>query len=1736
MPQKKDLPQGFVLDELDLPEDFVLDAELPAGFQMDAITPSKAAPETSSFMSQLNPFKGLSEISGLPTQHPLENWLRLGVKGVQGLRDVGKQVLPAAEAFGETIGTAVEGAPGTIRALGADTVQHLSRFPEVQVEGVPPAPWQRDSTTKDRLMEWSQPATREWEQEITRKFEEGEDLSWLQLTAALTQKVGKTIVDSTQVPDDLKGEGYFAEIISPGLGMFLGFGATRAVTGLPGLVSTAATFGRRDFYDDAKRFSDDPEIARTAEMIGTAVGATQIIPLEVFWTVGKIYNATGGKTLLRNFTQALATGVSEATLEGFYEAAKNYTAGESGLAYDPTRSVEENVREAATAGGVVGFLGSVLLSTMGLPPRASNRRTLRDAIQEFIDARAERDAAAAEMEGPVGPTREQLADIIETMMTEGRPLGEILRSLEQTAEAHAGPPTPDFLLSMTPDARVDRVSGKPSLDTPTSQLILYQLGVETVVPGQIAVAVDTRYRESLDALEQQATAYLRAIESGDLQPNLLQSMQKELARLTSLLEPARQRVADIEARRKKYLDVLQEWVRLYNPQGKYVLTFDQQIADLGYVKRSDAQLGHHSILGEGISLLDVDLVVADTFTRTEDLRGVGTLAHEFGHSLARQLLGRMPRQIQDAVLGAYHRYLRSQEKAEDTREWMDKKYPPGHLRWLYRRHGPFGPQALDRPRHTFLEQRSGESEHAQQARVDYQLSFDEFFANEIARAMMQRKDARRPVERFFRRVGEILQRFWQREHTKWDADQTFHDFLDILRIQATHDNLAQRLLDLKGQSLLPRSQTEAMTDGEFITHFSQSVTEGAKLGGPLVSKAIVDKLQNGLDKFHRLAKYGYNLVQLAKMNPHIAGLAEYIQIVREWWNEGSYWREAADNIYKDWYRLGKVQARALGEFAIDVTVESERKGRRLTDEELTAMSQDPKYKLTVEAMQLFYSIDNLFKEAIGYGFDTPRGLYQVRLEEINRLYRDDPSVRMRETRRLEEDMKQLMNRNYFPLMRFGEHTVVVRALEEVAIDGKTYHVNEVMRFEAFESKVEANARAAELKKQFKGREIAVGQGMMSDFQQSLMGLPRQFLEMLQTNLNLTDDQQAQLRDLINDASPTNSYKKHLKERKMVAGFDLDGPRIFATYFSTYSNYISKLRHMQRLEGAIRHVEESADAIKRQGGDASKRDQIASWLRHHLAYIMNPGNELAWLRGAGFTWYLGFNPKSAIVNLTQVPMIAYPYLAARKALNGSDKTAVVALLRAYKKASQTFAKEGVLNQGESLMLLELRARGIIDQSLAMELSAAREGGNLIRTLPGTFKSQPTVRALRNFSYGAAWMFHVAEKYNRRVVAIAAYDMARKAGMDHKQAVEEAYTAVETTQFEYASWNRPVAMRGKASTLFLFYMYMQNALWFGTHDPGAKRFWLVMLATAGISGLPFAEDAMELFDFLATKWKTAFGKENPRVRVREDIRHMLTTLGVDPHLAMHGLSGTYGMGPIHLLSMAGAPVPNFDISASTQLGRVIPGLELIHGEGRVENVLARGGEDIAGAAWGMPLGIYKALKDDNPDQWKRFESALPVFMGSMSRAARRGMRGYEQDASGYPILDYDVTDPLHLAELVGRGMGFEATRMRIERDRRFAQNDLVQFWETRRGMLMAQYWQALRTKDKEGIADVRKAIRKYNASIPDPAFMLTPQMLRSSMMERSKRQALSQRGLPRNLRHTRSYEELRELYPHQDERAP
>ena len=123
----------------------------------------------------------------------------------------------------------------------------------------------------------------------------------------------------------------------------------------------------------------------------------------------------------------------------------------------------------------------------------------------------------------------------------------------------------------------------------------------------------------------------------------------------------------------------------------------------------------------------------------------------------------------------------------------------------------------------------------------------------------------------------------------------------------------------------------------------------------------------------------------------------------------------------------------------------------------------------------------------------------------------------------------------------------------------------------------------------------------------------------------------------------------------------------------------------------------------------------------------------------------------------------------------------------------------------------------------------------------------------------------------------------------------------TQYHYADYARPKFMRGKLGTLFTFFMFMQQTLYFAARQPGRGRYMLVMLAAGGLMGLPGSEDLLAISKYLGQK---AFGNDfDPERELRKWVVD-LTEGTIPPDLILLG-SGRYGFGMPAAMDMMGLP---------------------------------------------------------------------------------------------------------------------------------------------------------------------------------------------------------------------------------------
>lgn len=852
-----------------------------------------------------------------------------------------------------------------------------------------------------------------------------------------------------------------------------------------------------------------------------------------------------------------------------------------------------------------------------------------------------------------------------------------------------------------------------------------------------------------------------------------------------------------------------------------------------------------------------------------------------------------------------------------------------------------------------------------------------------------------------------------------------------------------------------------------------------------------------------------------------AAAQQYMQVIRQWWARKRTLADPALESASAWEKMGTKDAARLGEAILEIQTVSEQRGTRLSDVELVKIIRS--HGLGETGFALYKQIDKNFLNVLDL---VEKGIQKITLQQFAPEENHEKLLKMwREDRKafldwateglkdltlpgkladIEAQFAQARSTHYFPFMRFGKYALTVRGKE-----------GEVIGFETFESYAGRDDRIKSIRADYPEAE-KIEAGIVKDEEFALMGMPPAMIELIGEQIGLSKEQQFKLKELYIKKSPGQKFMRQFIKRRGIAGFSRDFVRVYSSYMTSAANHIARLEYQKPLQDQLA-------AMRREKGDAA--GLVFNYFNEHYNYIMKPGNELAALRSIGFLFYLGFNVKSALVNLTQVPMIALPYLGARF----GDTRAAGALTRAYGTALKW--KRGEITSMDAGLVEAINrgiSEGFLDESRATELAALGEAGVLERLGPAT-KSEQLLAKVSH--YGAA-MFRYAEMYNRAVTFIAARELALAEGMTSEQAFEQARRAVDTSMFEYAKWNRPTFMRGKKSVFFLFWNYMQHLSYLvfgGEGKQVALRVGLMLLIAAGIEGLPFAENILDIIDWSATNVKEALGLKDPKVDLRNELRELALTITDKPDLVMDGLGKYYGLGPLHALGLAGVPVPEVNISGSLSAGRIIPGLEQMIGEERDPNAkLGKTLVEMLGPVAGIGFGFFKALESNDPDVWKTWERAMPSAFKAASQAARRGLRGVETDRNGDAVLSFQWTNPEARGEILAQALGFQGTRLSQQYELVGIQQEMKQYWTARRAAVIENYAMALLSQEQEAIADARSALEKFNFQAPTPKLKVTGTSIKQSMVQRLRRRTLRENGIPTEKAFIPLYQNLNEIY--------
>ncbi len=160
-------------------------------------------------------------------------------------------------------------------------------------------------------------------------------------------------------------------------------------------------------------------------------------------------------------------------------------------------------------------------------------------------------------------------------------------------------------------------------------------------------------------------------------------------------------------------------------------------------------------------------------------------------------------------------------------------------------------------------------------------------------------------------------------------------------------------------------------------------------------------------------------------------------------------------------------------------------------------------------------------------------------------------------------------------------------------------------------------------------------------------------------LNANDaapDVKEQVMRLFLESLPESSFAKGLVKRKKTSGFDVDAVEAARTKAYDLARQTERIKNTNRI---MRLKDEFLENVPKDRRDSAVIAEVVN----RANFAVNPPRDTVAKNAnrLAFMWTIGWNPSSAIVNLSQIPLFAYPMLAGkygygdtRKALGAATK--------------------------------------------------------------------------------------------------------------------------------------------------------------------------------------------------------------------------------------------------------------------------------------------------------------------------------------------------------------------------------------------------------------------------------------------------------------------------------------------------
>lgn len=531
--------------------------------------------------------------------------------------------------------------------------------------------------------------------------------------------------------------------------------------------------------------------------------------------------------------------------------------------------------------------------------------------------------------------------------------------------------------------------------------------------------------------------------------------------------------------------------------------------------------------------------------------------------------------------------------------------------------------------------------------------------------------------------------------------------------------------------------------------------------------------------------------------------------------------------------------------------------------------------------------------------------------------------------------------------------------------------------------------------------------------------------------------------------PAESLMKQFMKSKNTAGMERDIIRGYGDLMIRYARKLSNSEYVPQIDRALRNIQNEA-----QQSSDSTLVAAAQNITDQAAFFHNPTYSTLVSAGTALSYfeYIAGNISSALVNITSLPMMVWPMLVGR---HGWTNT-TVAMKNAGRTAMNDWSKGKYKNLYDTLM-----DHAQLEHTMAREvLEGRRQSTDDFVNLKGRIMD------------GLSIPMSAAEKYNRAVTAIAAYDLAKQSGMSEEQAVRQALNTVKDIHTSGMAATGPKWMQTPLGRMFFTF---KSFIWNSAY-------------------------------VMARAFHQAFKGENPQIRAAAQ-RQLLATYGMAT--ALTGMKGMPFYGAVSVLAnminaLFGDDEEPFDFDEFMRdvfgetlfkgFANKVLNLEIANRAGIATDLIFR--DDPRGVAehgyvlsalqqaFG-PLGSIAVNSERGAKLFADGEivRGLETIMPSFYRNASKGIRYLTEGATtikGDPIME-DIGVYNGLMQVIG----FSPADLSSQYERTQAAKGFEREVLQRRQSLLNRYDMAAHAGDSDLMAETLDQIAQFNASRPSKA---------------------------------------------------